>query len=111
MALWIQPCAACADLYGQLVATDPHDELTLNGAGDVKGVRSEEHYTFVRCCGVFARSRRAAGATDLDGPERGAALIRLLPESRLTESSFMLACLEKPERDLHGQPQFLVQRS
>jgi hypothetical protein len=39
MDLWIQPCAACADLYGQLAATNPHDELTLNGAGDVKDAR------------------------------------------------------------------------
>ncbi|WP_148662151.1 hypothetical protein [Paraburkholderia phytofirmans] len=41
MDLWIQPCAACADLYGPLAATDPHDKLTPNGAGDMKDVRIE----------------------------------------------------------------------
>jgi hypothetical protein len=39
MDLWFQPCAACADLYGQLAAINPHDELTLSGAGNVKDAR------------------------------------------------------------------------
>jgi hypothetical protein len=55
MDLWIQPCAACADLYGQLAAINPHDELKLNGAGKVKDARIEEHDTCGRSCGVLAR--------------------------------------------------------
>ncbi|MFL9890200.1 hypothetical protein SAMN02787142_1559 [Burkholderia sp. WP9] len=55
MDLWIQPCAACADLYGQPAASSPHDRLALNNRGAVKDVRVEEHYTCVRCNAVFAR--------------------------------------------------------
>jgi hypothetical protein len=55
MDLWIQPSAACADLYGQLAAINPQDELTVNGAGNVKDARAEEHDTCGRCCGVFTR--------------------------------------------------------
>lgn len=55
MNLWIQPCARCADLYGQSANEPPHKELTLNGAGAVKDARVEEHYTCTRCGGVFAR--------------------------------------------------------
>jgi hypothetical protein len=55
MDLWIQPCARCADLYGQPAATAPHRDLTLNDAGAVKDARVQEHYTCIRCGGVFAR--------------------------------------------------------
>ena len=55
MHLWIQPCAWCADLYGESAAEHPHQDLTLNGAGAVKDARAEEHYTCVRCHAVFAR--------------------------------------------------------
>jgi hypothetical protein len=34
---------------------NPHDALTLNGAGNVKDARIEEHYTCGCCCGIFAR--------------------------------------------------------
>ena len=55
MDLWIQPCALCADLYGQPSSVPPHGDLTLNGVGAVKDARAEEHYTCVRCRAVFAR--------------------------------------------------------
>ena len=55
MDLWIQPCARCADLYGQFAAEPPHQDLILNGAGTVKNARVEEHYACVRCLAVFAR--------------------------------------------------------
>ncbi|ASV99591.1 hypothetical protein [Paraburkholderia aromaticivorans] len=55
MDLWIQPCAACADLYGQPAGHRPHDGLTLNHRGAGKDGRVEEHYTCVRCKAVFAR--------------------------------------------------------
>ncbi|ABE30486.1 hypothetical protein Bxe_A2487 [Paraburkholderia xenovorans LB400] len=55
MDLWIQPCAACADLYGQPASKGPHDRLKLNNRGAEKDVRAEEHYTCVRCKAVFAR--------------------------------------------------------
>jgi hypothetical protein len=55
MDLWIQPCAACADLYGLPAGKDPHDRLTLNNRPAVKDVQVEEHYTCVRCKAVFAR--------------------------------------------------------
>ncbi|SIO36999.1 hypothetical protein SAMN05444172_1438 [Burkholderia sp. GAS332] len=55
MELWIQPCARCADLYGQPATAAAHDDLTLNGVGAVKDARAEEHYTCMRCGGVFAR--------------------------------------------------------
>jgi hypothetical protein len=55
MELWIQPCPPSADLYGQPAAVAPHEDLTLNGAGAVKDARVEEHYTCLRCGGVFAR--------------------------------------------------------
>ena len=50
MELWIQPCASCADLYGQPATVEPHDTLTLNGTGAVKDAT-----TCLRCGGVFAR--------------------------------------------------------
>ena len=77
MDLWIQPCAACADLYGQLAAINPHDELTLNGAGNVKDARIEARHLQALLRRICAHSHRAAGATNLDAPERGAALIHL----------------------------------
>ncbi|MEA3128253.1 MAG: hypothetical protein QOF46_48, partial [Paraburkholderia sp.] len=49
------PCALCADLHGQPAAEASHRDLMLNGAGAVKDSRVEEHYTCVRCGGVFAR--------------------------------------------------------
>jgi hypothetical protein len=55
MDLWIQPCAACADLYGQPAGNSPHDRLALNNRGAVTDVRVEEHYTCARCNAVFAR--------------------------------------------------------
>jgi hypothetical protein len=55
MKLWIQPCAACADLHGQPASVDPHDDVALYRAGAVKDATVEEHYTCVRCGGVFAR--------------------------------------------------------
>jgi hypothetical protein len=55
MDLWIQPCALCADLYGRPASEQPHKDLTLSGSGAVKDTRVEEHYTCVRCSGVFAR--------------------------------------------------------
>lgn len=55
MELWIQPCAACADLYGQPASQSPHDGLALNNRGSVKDARTEEHYTCIRCKGAFAR--------------------------------------------------------
>ncbi|MFM0737453.1 hypothetical protein PQQ51_09445 [Paraburkholderia xenovorans] len=55
MDLWIQPCAACADLYGKSADEPPHKDLTLNGVGTVKDARVEQHFTCVRCRGVFAR--------------------------------------------------------
>ncbi len=55
MDLWIQPCAPCADLYGQPATVEPHDDLTLNGAGAEKDATVEQHYTCVRCGAVFAR--------------------------------------------------------
>jgi len=55
MEFWIQPCAPCADLYGQPATVEPHDTLTLNGTGAVKDATTEEHYTCLRCGGVFAR--------------------------------------------------------
>ncbi|SOE56125.1 hypothetical protein SAMN05446635_1013 [Burkholderia sp. OK233] len=55
MDLWIQPCARCADLYGQSATAAPHEDLTPNGGGAVKDARAEEHYTCVRCGAVFAR--------------------------------------------------------
>jgi hypothetical protein len=56
MDLWIQPCAPCADLYGQPSTVQPHDNLSLKHVGgDVKGLRSEQHFTCTRCGAVFAR--------------------------------------------------------
>jgi hypothetical protein len=55
MDLWIQPCAPCANLYGEPAATPPHHDLTLCGAGAVVNAQVEEHYTCVRCRAVFAR--------------------------------------------------------
>jgi hypothetical protein len=55
MELWIQPCAPCADLYGHPATVEPHDNLSLGGAGAVKNARVEEHYTCSRCGAVFAR--------------------------------------------------------
>ncbi|WNC88334.1 hypothetical protein RI103_11385 [Paraburkholderia sp. FT54] len=55
MELWIQPCTACFDLYGQPAAHRPHDNLTLNTRGAVKDVRIAEHYTCARCGAAFAR--------------------------------------------------------
>ena len=55
MQLWIQPCARCADLYGQPATAAAHLDLTPNGVGAVKDTRAEEHYTCVRCGAVFAR--------------------------------------------------------
>jgi hypothetical protein len=36
-------------------SVDSHDDLALYGAGAVKDATVEEHYTCVRCGGVFAR--------------------------------------------------------
>ncbi|MEI5998269.1 hypothetical protein H3V53_13955 [Paraburkholderia bengalensis] len=55
MELWIQPCAPCADLYGQPSAIEPHETLALTGAGAVKDARVEQHYTCTRCGAAFAR--------------------------------------------------------
>lgn len=55
MDLWIQPCAQCAELYGKPSAEPGHPDLTLNGVGSANDERLEEHYTCVRCRGVFAR--------------------------------------------------------
>ncbi|MBB5413681.1 hypothetical protein HDG34_007659 [Paraburkholderia sp. HC6.4b] len=55
MRLWIQPCGACSDLYGQPAAIGPHENLDFNGRGTVQAVRAEEHYTCIRCGAVFAR--------------------------------------------------------
>ncbi|MGF6504698.1 hypothetical protein [Paraburkholderia sp. 32] len=55
MHLWIQPCGPCAHLYGQPATAEPHEALTLNGAGAVKDARAEAHYTCLQCGGVFAR--------------------------------------------------------
>ncbi|CAE6819162.1 hypothetical protein R69888_06017 [Paraburkholderia haematera] len=55
MELWIQPCTPCADLYGQLSTVEPHDTLTLVGAGAVKDARAEQHYTCTRCGAAFVR--------------------------------------------------------
>ncbi len=55
MELWIQPCAACADLYGQPATQSPHDILKLNGRGTSHAAQTEEHYTCTRCAAVFAR--------------------------------------------------------
>jgi hypothetical protein len=55
MNFWIQPCARCADLYGQSAGEPPHSGLALNGIGAVKDVRAEEHYARVKCRAVFAR--------------------------------------------------------
>jgi len=53
--LWIQPCEPCTDLYGHPSTVDPHDTLTLVGAGEVKAAQVEQHYTCVRCGAAFAR--------------------------------------------------------
>jgi hypothetical protein len=53
--LWIQPCAPCADLYGQPSTLHPHDTLNLVGAGAEKDAKVEQHYTCTRCGAVFAR--------------------------------------------------------
>ncbi|MDE1179120.1 hypothetical protein [Paraburkholderia sp.] len=55
MKLWIQPCDACAQLYGEPASTEPHEKLTLNGVGFVKDATAEQHFTCARCGGVFAR--------------------------------------------------------
>ncbi|AUT74312.1 hypothetical protein CUJ88_36260 [Paraburkholderia hospita] len=55
MELWIQPCAPCADLYGQPSTVHPHDTLTLVGAGAVKDAQVEQHYTCTRCSAAFTR--------------------------------------------------------
>ncbi|MGF6770007.1 hypothetical protein P3T18_002486 [Paraburkholderia sp. GAS199] len=55
MDLWIQPCAACADLYGQPSTTPAHRDLTLNGVGSMNQEVIEQHYTCNRCRAVFAR--------------------------------------------------------
>ncbi|OUL88066.1 hypothetical protein [Paraburkholderia hospita] len=55
MELWIQPCAPCADLYGQPSTVDPHDMLTLVGAGAVKDAQVEQHFTCTRCGAAFTR--------------------------------------------------------
>jgi hypothetical protein len=55
MELWIQPCAACAHLFGRSASNEPDEALALNGRGAVGDDRVEEHYTCLRCRGVFAR--------------------------------------------------------
>ncbi|TCG08506.1 hypothetical protein BZM27_11535 [Paraburkholderia steynii] len=55
MELWIQPCAPCADLYGQPSAVRPHDTLALVGAGAVKDAQVAQRYTCTRCGAAFAR--------------------------------------------------------
>ncbi|RDK00505.1 hypothetical protein DLM46_22995 [Paraburkholderia lacunae] len=55
MELWIQPCAPCAELYGQPSTVEPHDNLTLNAAGAVKDAQAEQHFTCIRCGAAFAR--------------------------------------------------------
>lgn len=55
MELWIQPCAPCADLYGQPAVVEPHDTLTLAVSGAVKDAQAEEHYTCMRCGAAFVR--------------------------------------------------------
>jgi hypothetical protein len=54
MELWIQPCAACADLYGQPATAEPHDDLALKGASAMKGDVVELHYICKRCAAAFA---------------------------------------------------------
>ena len=55
MELWIQPCAPCADLYGQPSAVRPHDTLALVGAGAVKDAQVAQRYTCTRCGAAFTR--------------------------------------------------------
>ena len=55
MELWIQPCAPCADLYGQPSTVHPHDTLSLIIAASVKDAQVEQHYTCTRCGAAFAR--------------------------------------------------------
>jgi hypothetical protein len=55
MDLWIQPCVPCAELYGQPSTVEPHDNLTLSGAGAVKDAQVEQHYTCAQCGAVFVR--------------------------------------------------------
>ena len=62
MELWIQPCAPCADLYGQPSTVHPHDTLSLIVAGAVKDTQVEQHYACTR--------RGAAPARILKGEPR-----------------------------------------
>jgi hypothetical protein len=55
MELWIQPCTACAELHGQPSTAEPHEDLSLAGAGAVKDAQAEQHYKCMRCGGVFVR--------------------------------------------------------
>src|ERR1700730_6072401 len=49
MDLWIQPCRPCAALYGQPATVEPHDSLTLVGAGAVTDAKTEQRYTCTQC--------------------------------------------------------------
>jgi hypothetical protein len=42
-------------LYGQPSSVEPHDNLSMNGAGAVKDAQAEQHFTCLRCGAVFAR--------------------------------------------------------
>lgn len=55
MELWIQPCAACANLHGQPSLVDPHGELLLEGVDWKEAQRAAETYTCARCSGVMSR--------------------------------------------------------
>ncbi|WP_144108429.1 hypothetical protein [Paraburkholderia sp. BCC1886] len=60
MELWIQPCAACADLYGRPSSVEPHDTLA---PGTPDTASPNQHYVCGRCSAVFTRvlSGRQAG--------------------------------------------------
>ncbi|BEU28293.1 hypothetical protein [Paraburkholderia sp. 22B1P] len=45
LELWIQPCAPCADLYGEPSTVERRETLIRIGAGAVKDAQVEQHYT------------------------------------------------------------------